>query len=76
MTKYPNSLYSSQKEKILSSPAPNRVEEDGEDEDYDDLEGLEDEEDAESDPPLLEEQAARTGRAVASPAKVSADLRL
>jgi hypothetical protein len=36
----------------------------------------EDKEDAESDPPLLEEQAARTGRAVASPAKASADLRL
>ena len=31
---------------------------------------------AESDPPFLEEQAARTGRAVASPAKVIADRRL
>jgi hypothetical protein len=36
----------------------------------------EDEEGAESDSPFLEEQAARMGRAVASPAKVSADRRL
>ena len=30
----------------------------------------------ESDPPLLEEQAARAGRAVASPARASAERRL
>jgi len=36
----------------------------------------EDEEGAESDSPFLEEQAARMGRAVASPVKVSADRRL
>jgi hypothetical protein len=39
-------------------------------------ESEEDEEDAGPDPPLLEEQAASAGRAVASPAKAIADRRL
>jgi len=38
-------------------------------------ESEEDEEDAGPDPPLLEEQAASAGRAVASPAKAIADRR-